>query len=127
MNRTGENPIHPGATIASLLHNFMLRGGFTEQQASELLGVDQTQTGRWRRGVTVPRAANMAAMADLFNVDVIELEGVRIESERVRAEVAELKKASPETNTAKILAELKASKARIKRLERQLAEALANN
>jgi transcriptional regulator with XRE-family HTH domain len=124
MNSTARNTIHEGATIASLVHNYAVRSGLTESQLAELVGTDQTQAGRWRRGVTVPRASNMAALADLLNVDVIELEGVRVESERVRAEVAARKKKSPEADFAKISAELKASKARIKRLELKLAKCL---
>lgn len=124
MNNTAKNPIHEGATIASLVHNFAVRGGLSETRLAELIGVDQTQAGRWRRGITVPRASNMAALAELLRVDVIELEGVRVESEKVRAEVAARKKNSPETDFAKIQAELKQSKARILRLERELTEAL---
>jgi transcriptional regulator with XRE-family HTH domain len=125
MNNPAKNPIHEGATIASLVHNYAVRSGLTESQLAELVGTDQTQAGRWRRGVTVPRASNMAALAELLGVDVIELEGVRVESERVRAEVAARKKESPEVDFAKSQAELKAATARIKRLELQLAEALA--
>jgi transcriptional regulator with XRE-family HTH domain len=127
MNSTDKNPIHEGATIASLVHNYAVRSGLTETQLAELVGTDQTQAGRWRRGVTVPRASNMAALAELLGVDVLELEGVRIESERVRAEVAAQKKKSPEADFAKIKAELKASKARIKRLELQLAQCLGTD
>ena len=54
----------------------------------------------------------------------MELEGVRVEAENVRAEVAARKKNSPETDFTKIQAELKQSKARILRLERELTEAL---
>jgi transcriptional regulator with XRE-family HTH domain len=124
MNNT---EIHEGATIASLIHNYAVRSGLTETQLAELIGTDQTQTGRWRRGVTVPRASNMAALAELLQVDVLELEAVRVESEKVRAEVADRKKKSPETDLAKMAADLKKSKARILRLERQLAESLGND
>jgi transcriptional regulator with XRE-family HTH domain len=126
MNKTDKTPIHAGATIASLVHNYAVRCGLTELQLAELIGVDQTQASRWRRGITVPRVSNMAAMADVLGVDVIELEGVRVESERVRAEVAARKKASPEADFAKIAAELKSANARIKRLERQLRESLGD-
>jgi DNA-directed RNA polymerase specialized sigma subunit len=68
----------------------------------------------------------MAALAELLHVDVLELEAVRVESERVRAEVAARKKSSPEADVKKIAAELKVSQARVKRLERQIAEMLSD-
>ena len=127
MNRKTESPITEGSTIAVMLHNFMVRGGYTETETASLLGCDQAQVGRWRRGVTTPRAVNLRALSELLGVSADVIEAAREESERVRAEVAARKVGgSPEVNLAKIQAELKAKDARIKRLEMQLAEALKN-
>jgi hypothetical protein len=46
MNSTEKNPIHEGATIASLLHNWMLHNGLGEAAAAELLAVDHGGTRR---------------------------------------------------------------------------------
>jgi transcriptional regulator with XRE-family HTH domain len=126
MNRTTESPITEGSTIAVMLHNFMVRGGLTETQVAELVGADQAQVGRWRRGKTTPRAANLSALAELMGVDAGTIQAARAESERVRVEVADRKKASPEADYAKIAGELKSATARIKRLERQLRESLGD-
>jgi transcriptional regulator with XRE-family HTH domain len=121
MNTTNQN--RNAATIAGLIHNFIV-GGSTETEVAAMLDVDQSQVSRWRRGNTVPRRSNMAALAELLGIDPHDLELVRLESERVRAEVAARKNPTPAADFAKISAELKASKARILRLERDLAEAL---
>jgi transcriptional regulator with XRE-family HTH domain len=126
VNSTNKKTIHPGATIAGLLHDHLIRSGLSETEAGQYLGVDQSQVGRWRRGVTVVRATNLPALAEFLGVDAVELEAARVESERVRADVAARKAGnSPEDDFAKMKADLKASAARIKRLERQLIEALA--
>jgi transcriptional regulator with XRE-family HTH domain len=127
MNRMSKTPIREGSTIASILHDRMVRTGATESDVAGLIGIDQTQIGRWRRGRTVPRASALLAISEWLNVDVLELEAVRVESERVRADVSSRKKGSPAVEFTKIKAELKASKAKIKRLELQLSECLAAN
>lgn len=108
------------ATIAGLLHDYMVRTGSTEAELGELLGVDQTQVGRWKRGETVPRPANLDGLADLLDVDVDELEVARVESERVRDEVKARKRVDPETELRKVRDELRKARARIARLEREL-------
>ena len=122
MNRNNRNQIHEGATIAGLVHDFIVTTGSTEAELSELLAVDQAQVSRWRRGNTVPRHANMASLADVLGVDYAELEACRVASERVRAELAERKRKSPEADLEKVLAELKTTRAKVKRLERELRQ-----
>lgn len=106
--------------IASYLHDHMVRTGRTEAEVGDLLGVDQTQVSRWRRGATVPRPANLEALAELLEVDVAELDAARGVSERLRVEVAERRAGSPEAELAEVRAENRRLKARIRRLEEQL-------
>lgn len=110
-----------GVTIAALVHDFMLREDATEVELAALLAVDQTQIGRWRRGLTVPKPAAVEALADLLELDPAYLEGCRAESERVRVEVlAKRKKKGGADDLARVTAELRAANARIARLERKL-------
>ena len=111
-----------GRPIASYLHDYMVRTGRTEMEVGELLGVDQTQVSRWRRGATVPRPANLEAIAELLDVDVGELEAARETSERLRAEVAERGAGDPAVELAKVRAENRKLLARIRRLEDRLRE-----
>lgn len=110
-------------TLAGLLHDYMVEHGATETEVADLLGVDQTQVGRWRRGATVPLAANLEPLAELLGVEVDELEEVRVESERVRADVAARKAVDPNEELRRVRDELKRAEAKIKRLERRLGDA----
>jgi transcriptional regulator with XRE-family HTH domain len=125
MNQQKHNSIPSGTTISSLLHDQMVRTGATETEVAELLGTDQSQVGRWRRGSTIPRVSALKALSEYLGVDVHELELARVESEHVRADLAARKNAEPERERDLHCAEeLKAAKARIKRLELKLAECL---
>lgn len=106
--------------IASYLHEYLLTTGRTEAQVADLLGVDQTQISRWVRGVTVPRPANLEAIAELLGVSVEELEEARERSEEVRRELVATRETSPEVQLSEVQAELKKARARIRRLEDRL-------
>jgi transcriptional regulator with XRE-family HTH domain len=103
----------------------LVRSGISESEAGQYLGTDQTSLGRWRRGTTVPRLSALAALSEYLGISIQRLEAAREESARVRAAIEERKKATPEENIDTIKAELRAATARIKGLERDLAEALA--
>lgn len=107
-------------TIASYLHDHLVATGLTEVEAADMLGVDQTQVSRWRRGQTVPRRGNLEALAELLDVDVDDLERARDVSEALRAEVAERGAVDVEAELARTRAELRKAAARIKRLEERL-------
>jgi len=113
-----------GRTIAGLLHDWMVENGETEIEVADYLAVDQTQVGRWRRGQTVPRSPNLEALGELLGVSADELEEVRVESERVRAEAIERKRVAPSTaeELAETKEELRRANAKIRRLERRLTD-----
>jgi transcriptional regulator with XRE-family HTH domain len=115
-----QNSIPSGRTISSFLHDHIVRTGATETEVGECLGVDQSQVSRWRRGGSVPRRSNMAALAELLGIDPHDLELVRVESQHVHANLATRKK----WNLHKITEELEAVKVKIELLELKLAECL---
>ena len=107
-------------TIAEYLHAYEVRHALTDEEVADLVGVHQTQISRWKRGVGVPRSSYLPALAEVLDVDVDELEAAREASEELRAELAAKRAASPTEELAQVRAELRAAKARIKRLEAKL-------
>lgn len=118
--RTMKRVTTTGRPIASYLHDFMLTTGRTEAEVADLLAVDQTQVSRWVRGVTVPRPANLEAMAELLGVDGAVLEAARERSEEIRRELVEARASSPEVAADELRVELRKARARIRRLEELL-------
>lgn len=109
-------------TIAELLHAHELRTGLVDEELGDLIGVHQTQISRWRRGVGVPRESYVPAIAELLDLPEPVVDQARIESERLRVELAEKKSTDPKEELRRVRAELRKARARIARLEERLKE-----
>jgi transcriptional regulator with XRE-family HTH domain len=117
----------PVSTIAVLLHAYMVEHGFREEDIALLIPCNQSQVGRWRRGLTIPRPDALATLGELLDIDTDALEGVRVESERVRAISTDRRKTGTADDIEAIKAELKASKARVALLEQRIIDGLRRN
>ena len=109
-------------TIATLLHKYLVRTGLTDGEFASLLGVDQAQISRWRRGVGVPRQSWNEPLAEVLELPAAEIEEARCEGEKVRADVAALRTVDTKEELKKTRAELRAARAKIARLEAKLGQ-----
>jgi transposase-like protein len=110
-----------GETIATLLHAFLVREGMTDAGLAELIGADQTQISRWRRGAHVPRSAWIPVIAETLGLDEETVEAARVEGERVRREnLGKIHSTDPREELRRTREELRRAKAKIARLEERL-------
>lgn len=49
------------------------KAGYSQQAIARKLGVDGTTPGKWELGKTLPRAATLAKLADLYCCSIEEL------------------------------------------------------
>ena len=106
--------------LAVLLLEHELAEGLTDVELAERLGTDQAQVSRWRRGIGVPRSSWIPVLAEELDVDEETPEESRVESERLRKELAEKKTVDPKEELKRTRAELRAANAKIRRLEEKL-------
>jgi transposase-like protein len=103
-----------GETIATLLHAFLVREGMTDAGLAELIGADQTQISRWRRGAHVPRSAWIPVIAETLGLDEETVERVR------RENLGKIHSTDPREELRRTREELRRAKAKIARLEERL-------
>lgn len=113
------NLSHSPPTIAVLIHDHLVRSGMTEVELAEMVGVDQAQISRWRRGAAVPRVGAVVELAAALELDPGDVETARGESLRVRDRSAKLAP-TPREELADLRAELRKARAKIARLEQKL-------
>lgn len=107
-------------TIADLIHEHLVRTGLTDGELGDLVGVHQTQISRWKRGAGVPRASYVPVLAELLDLPEDEIEEAREEGERLRVELAEKRSSDPREELRRVRRELRATQAKVKRLEERL-------
>lgn len=110
-------------TIAVLIHDYLIREGVTENEFARLLGADQAQVSRWRRGTGVPRATWNDELAAVLGLAAEDIERARLESSKVRGAVS---KSSPADELRDLKSELRQARARIARLEAKLKKSGGN-
>jgi transcriptional regulator with XRE-family HTH domain len=122
MPSSRNNDVSRGTeTIASLLHSHLVREGMTDAEFAHLIGSDQTQISRWRRGSNVPRAVWIPALAECLGLDEKTVEAARLEGERVRVEHAgKAHPADPREELRAVRSELRRARAQIAGLEERL-------
>jgi AbrB family looped-hinge helix DNA binding protein len=61
------------SNIADNLRYLRSRSGLTQEQVAEYIGVSRQAVAKWERGESLPDILNCEALADLFEVSLIDL------------------------------------------------------
>ena len=95
----------------------MVRTGATESEVADLVGSNQSQVSRWRAGGSVPRAEWVLPLAELFDVDVDDVEVARVEGAKVR-DMVDRSKPTIEDQLKSARSEIRTLRAKLKRAEK---------
>lgn len=108
-------------TIATLLHEYLVREGLTDAEFASLVGTDQAQVSRWHRGVGIPRASWDDEMAEILGVDGPTIEEARRQGDKIRKERLGKDRLDPDEELRRAKSDLRKANAKIARLEAKLS------
>lgn len=84
INVTMEEARETEATLAKTLKALRAMDGYTQEDVARAIGTSVTNISHWETGLKVPRPEWLTALAKLYDVEVGNLFGVKVEKKAKR-------------------------------------------